>query len=351
MNMRILTILIISCNICFGQNVDAGQSEWKRKDWQSEVSNQNPLKNLLSQLDKSEHKLHSMLIIKYDFLVLEKYYNNHMPTEQHDLRSATKSIISILMGIAIDKGFVADVNEPIAKYLSPTYKVPVDKESITIHHLLTMSTGMDCNDWDQTSKGQEDKVYKKKNWVQYTLNLPMINPPGELAQYCTMGTVLTAEIIQEASGMDIASFADQYLFIPMKINALWDHTSNKKNIPGTGKRLYLTSLDFAKIARLVLNKGQWNGQQLVSESWLKLSTQPITKITGVKYGYYWWTIPFKTPNSMIEGIVATGNGGQYLMIFPTLDLALVFTGGAYNSQEDKLPFQIANKVILPAFME
>jgi CubicO group peptidase (beta-lactamase class C family) len=212
-----------------------------------------------------------------------------------------------------------------------------------------MSTGLDCNDWDKKSKGREEKIYKKNDWLQYFLNLPMINEPGEVSNYCTMGQILATEIISQASGMSIDKFAEKYLFSSLDINNIsWGHTSSKDIIP-SGKRLYMTSRDMAKIGQLILNKGKWNKKQLISEKWIKESTTPQTKITGIDYGYLWWNIPFKTNEKMFLSKTATGNGGQYIIIIPELDMVAVFTGGAYNSQEDKLPFVIMTDILLPTF--
>lgn len=305
-----------------------------------------------SKLKHIPNKIHSVLVIQNNRLILEEYFEEHAQDQPHDLRSTTKSIRSILLGIAIDKGFIEDINDPIANYLknpSPQKNLDERKDKITIKNLLTMSSGLDCNDWDKKSKGQEDKVYKKKDWLQYTLDLPMLHEPGAVSNYCSMGAILIAEIISQASGMTIDKFADTHLFGPMGIHNLnWGHTSNKEIIP-SGKRLYMTSRDMAKIGQLVLNKGKWNGTQLVSENWIEESTTPKTKITGIDYGYLWWNIPFKVNDEMVVTKTATGNGGQYIMILPELDLVAVFTGGAYNSQEDKLPFKILNDIFLPTF--
>lgn len=177
----------------------------------------------------------------------------------------------------------------------------------------------------------------------------MINEPGTVSNYCSMGAILVAEIINQASGMTVDKFAEQYLFHRLGItNVSWGHTSSKEVIPSS-KRLYMTSRDMAKIGQLMLNHGKWNEKQIVSEKWVEESTTPKTKITGIDYGYLWWNIPFKVKEKMIVAKAATGNGGQYIMVFPELDIVTVFTGGAYNSAEDKLPFAIMNRVFLPTF--
>ena len=189
---------------------------------------------LFNQLRDRENKIHSVLLVINNQIIIEEYLNGQIPEQKHDLRSTTKSITSILMGITIDKGFIENVNDPISKYLknlSPTKNLDERKKKITIKHLLTMSTGLDCNDWDKKSKGQEDKIYKKSNWLQYFLNLSMVNEPGSVSNYCTMGQVLATEIISQASGMTINKFAEKYLFNPLDIiNVNWRHTSKKEII-------------------------------------------------------------------------------------------------------------------------
>tara|TARA_R110002095_G_scaffold4065_3_gene11355 strand:- start:172 stop:648 length:477 start_codon:yes stop_codon:yes gene_type:complete len=157
--------------------------------------------------------------------------------------------------------------------------------------------------------------------------------------------------LSQSSGVPIDDFAKQYLFKPLGINNLnWGHTSRKKVIP-SGKRLYMTSRDLAKIGLLILNNGMWNNEQVVSEKWVRESTTAKTKITGMEYAYFWWNIPFSINGEVINSITATGNGGQYIMVFPEFEMVAVFTGGAYNSQEDKLPFAIVNRVFLPTFVD
>lgn len=307
---------------------------------------------LFEQFQHENHQIHSLLVVKNNALIIEEYFGKNTPDVQHDLRSVTKSITSILMGIAIDKGFIESIDDPVTKYMEqPKAGKNPDKRKgdITIRHLLTMSTGHDCNDWDKRSQGREDKVYRKRDWLQYFMDLPMVNDPGAVSNYCTMAQVLATEVISRASGMAIDKFAQAYLFDPLQIkNISWGHTSDKQVIPAA-KRLYMIPRDMAKIGQLILNKGEWNGQQVVSESWIKESTTPKTRITGVDYGFLWWNVPFQVDEDKAVAKLATGNGGQYIFIFPELNMVTVFTGGAYNSPDDKLPFAIVKDVLLPTF--
>ena len=354
---KILLVFFISVTICEPtiydytppKGIDDG---WKTAGLKSQDADTSVVDNFLSQLKNEKHKVHSILIIKDNQLKLEEYFNGFSMSKSHDLRSATKSIISLLIGIAVDKGLIKNIDDPISKYLkdpSPTKNLDERKNNITIRHLLTMSSGLDCNDWDKTSKGQEDKVYRKKDWLQYTLNLPMDNEPGKESNYCSMGVVLLAEIISQCSGLPIEEFAEKYLFKYLNIkDAEWGHTSRKKVI-ASAKRLYLTPRDMAKIGQLVLNKGNWQGNQVVSEKWIQESTSTKTKITGIDYGYLWWILPLNINGEIQSSIVATGNGGQYIIILPEINMVAVFTGGAYNSEDDKIPFTVMNRILLPAF--
>ena len=357
---KTVTLIILHLFVngfCYGQDYVYFKPKnfgdgWRTSDLKSQSVDTALIYKLFTQLKGRKNEIHSVLVIKNNHILIEEYFNGQVYNQKHDLRSATKSITSILMGIAIDKGFVENVNDPISKYLknfSSTKNLGERKNKITIKHVLTMSTGLDCNDWDKKSLGQEDKIYKKNNWLQYFLNLPMVNEPGAISNYCTMGQVLASEIISLTSGMTIDKFAEKYLFKPLNINHVtWGHTS-KKEVISSGKRLYMTSRDMARIGQLILNNGKWNDKQVVSSKWIEESTTPKTTITGVDYGYLWWNVPFQVNDRIIFSKMATGNGGQYIMVFPDLDIVLVFTGGAYNSQEDKLPFAITKDVFLPTF--
>ncbi len=295
----------------YSQPIELGDG-WETNNLNSTVYDTSRLYAFFNQINNNEHYIHSVLLIKNKQLIIDEYFNGYKAETQQDLRSVTKSIKSILLGIAIDKGIIDDINDHISKYLKtpiPVKNLDKRKEEIRIRHLLTMSPGWDCDDWDEKSKGQEDRVYIKKDWIQYTLDLPMINDPGEVSRYCSMGIIILAEIISQASGTSIDKFADEHLFKPLGIENLnWGHTKDHEVIP-SGKRLYLTPRDMAKIGQLILNEGSWNGQQIVSAEWVKESTSSKTEISGVKYAYLWWNIPFALNGRNVNSITATGNGG------------------------------------------
>ncbi len=328
---------------------------WPTKNLISDSVDVSLIEKLINQLATGKHRMDSTILIIGGDLVFEHYFGSFKMDQQHDLRSVTKSIRALLVGIAIDKGYIDSIEDPIFKYLK-SHQVKKNKhpakQQITIKHLLTMSTGLECNDWDKKSKGQEDKVYKKKDWIQYTLDLPVKNEPGAVAYYCSMGAILVAEVIEQASGMGIDAFAKKYLFKPLGIsNYSWGHTSKKKSILSSGKRLYMTTRDLAKLGQLVLQGGQWQGTQLISKMWIEQATTAQVKLAQLDYGFFWWNIPFHVGGNQYNIKTATGNGGQYIFVSPELNMVAVFTGSAYNSEEDKLPFAIIKDVFLPTLLE
>ena len=325
---------------------------WATNNIQSHKIDSQLIYSTLEKLGPEEnHNIHSLLLVRNNELILEEYFLHYNPEKIHDLRSGTKSITSLLVGIAVDKGFIESMDDPVFKYLPAERHhnhATTEKSKITIRHLLTMSSGLDCDDWDKSSPGQEDKMYKRKDWIDHVLKLSLINKPGEKNAYCTGGVVLLGEIISEASGLSYDDFAKKYLFDPLQIvNYRWSYFNNNQNVD-SGGHLFLAPRDMAKIGQLVLNHGLWKGEKIVSASWIENATTPQANLGGVNYGYLWWNIDLKYGNSYINTIFASGNGGQYIFIIPKLDLVCVFTGGNYNSEKDKLPFYLIQNSILPA---
>ena len=301
--------------------------------------------------EEKDHKVHSMLVARNGVLVFEKYFNGHTRDNPHDLRSATKSITSMLTGIAIDQGILGSVEDPLMDYLQYSYPEVADKGAIELQHLLKMQSGLDCHDSDRKTKGQEDRMYKSRDWVDYFLSLSAVYAPGDSTRYCTGGVVALGEAIAQAAEKDFAAFADEMLFAPLGIkNYRWSRFDGGQKVD-TGGHLYLTPQGMVKIGMLVSQNGAWEGTQLVSSSWLKTSTEPLTSINNNPYGYLWWQniIPFEA--KPVEVLSARGNGGQVIFIVPEFDLVSVFTAGYYNSDETQVVYDIFFRGVLSALPE
>ena len=191
-------------------------------------------------------------------------------------------------------------------------------------------------------------MYRKKDWIQYVVDLPALANPGDTSLYCTGGVVLLGEIISQAAGMGLDTFASRYLFEPLGIkNAQWRYFNQQKKVD-SGGHLHLTPRDMGKIGQLILNQGKWRGAQVVSENWIAVSTRVHTQVDKTDYAFLWWRIPFEVNGSVVQAICARGNGGQCIFVLPSLNLVAVFTGGNYNSPNAHLPFEIMKKVVLPS---
>jgi CubicO group peptidase (beta-lactamase class C family) len=310
------------------------------------------LARLASELPPSaEHGLRSALVMRRGRLVFEQYWNGYDQAAQQDLRSATKSITSLLVGIAIDQQLIRGAGEPLRSFLAPVYPadLPSFARNITLEHLLTMRSGLACNDRDASSPGQEDKMYRERDWVRFFLELPSLGPPGEAAFYCTGGVVTLGRVIAEAGRRPVPVFAEEFLFAPLGIQGARWATFDDRRQTDTGGHLALRPRDMMRIGQLVLQRGRWGDRQLVSREWIDQSTSEHTQLDGGKsYGYLWWRTRFPHRGSQVSAVFAGGNGGQYIFVIPELELVAVFTGGNYNAKKAQRPFRLLERYVLPA---
>ena len=286
----------------------------------------------------------SLLIARNGKLVYERYWNGFDRNDTHDLRSATKSITSLLVGIAIDHGLVKSPGERVSSFF-PT--PDARRQTMTLEHLLTMSTGASCDDWTPGSPGHEDTMYRSRDWGRFFLQLPMVDEPGVRASYCTGGVVTLGAILKKATGQAVPDFATRHLFAPLGItSAKWDRTPEGGT--DTGGHLRLRPRDLAKIGQLVLDDGRWRGRQVVSGGWLRTSLADHTRLGDSSYGYLWWRNTFSIAGTPVEVAFARGNGGQYLFVLPSLRVVAVFTGSHYNRPEGTQPIEMCGKYIARA---
>ncbi len=299
------------------------------------------------QLSSDDHKIHSMLVARHGLLIHEEYYNGWSETNPHDLRSATKSITSLITGIAIGNGLL-DLTTPVLSILGDDFPDAKVSHDLNIRHLLTMQTGLDCDDSDKTTKGQEDRMYRSTDWTDYFLSLNQVENPGTLARYCTGGVVALGAAIAASAGTSIAAFAESVLFRPLGINNYtWAYFNSGKGVD-TGGHLLLTPRAMAKIGILVLLNGTWEGHSLVPQEWIDESTSQHTEINGNPYGYLWWINTISYGEKSVEVVSARGNGGQVIFIAPEYDLVSVFTAGYYNSDKTQSVYDIFHRGVLPA---
>lgn len=299
------------------------------------------LLNKLDSLVVNNHfeKITSIVIAKGEKIVYEKYYNSANENTLHNTRSATKSIAGTLIGIAIKQGLLTSEKENASQFFNVnTFKNPDKrKEQITIEDLLTMSSSLECDDWNNWSRGNEERMYIIEDWSQFYWNLPIKGYPawatkpkdakyGRSFSYCTAGTVVLGDIVHKVSG-SLEEFADKNLFKKLNITDYkWQKTP--KGLPMTGGGLGLKSKDFIKFGQLYLNNGKFNGEQIISKDWIKKSITPKASMErqNIEYGYLFWLQKFGSE----EAFYMTGTGGNKIVMFPELDMVVVLTSENYR---------------------
>jgi CubicO group peptidase (beta-lactamase class C family) len=291
-------------------------------------------------------KIGSVLIARHGRLVYEHYFDGAADTLR-DTRSATKSITDILIGIAIDEHRLSGVDARVLDLLPERRRQLQNpdprKDRISVEDLLTMSSPLECDDWNDASRGNEERMYLVEDWAQFILDLPVRGrmyvgappppPPfGRNFSYCTGGVFLLSEALRQVTGVPADEYAASRLFGPLGIrNITWVYSP--LGVPQTGGGLRLTSRELLEIAQLYLNGGRWQGRQIVSESWVKVSTTPHARIDeATDYGYLWWLKAFGPADRKHASYYMSGNGGNKVAAIPELDMAVVITSTNYNTR-------------------
>ncbi len=309
-------------------------------------------------------RIKSVLIAKNGEVLFEKYYNGADENSMHNTRSATKTIATLLTGIAIKKGYIKSEKDKIFKYLqhkTPAQNPDKRKEDITLEDLLTMSSILECNDNNSFSRGNEERMYSIEDWTSFFIDLPIRSYPfnpkpeeqpyGRSFSYCSAGAATMAEILQSAVGMKLDQFADQYLFQPLGIEK-YRLDYNPEGILNTAGGSHYSSRDFLKLIQMCLNNGIWNGQQLIQESWLKKATTPKATVRdGLDYGYFFWLKSFGK-EKLYKSFYMAGNGGHKILALPELNVAVIITTTNYgNRNAHNYTDEIMNEFIVPAMID
>jgi CubicO group peptidase (beta-lactamase class C family) len=291
-------------------------------------------------------KIGSVLIARHGKLVYETYFEGDAATLR-DTRSATKTITNALIGIAIaDKklnGVDTRILALVPERARKMQNLDPRKDKITVEDFLTMSSPLECDDWNDASRGNEERMYLVEDWAQFILDLPVRGrmhlgedierpPYGRFFSYCTGGVFTLSEVLQKVTGMRTDRYAQEKLFRPLGItDAKWVYSP--MNIPQTGGGLRLTSRDLLKFAELYRNGGQWQNVRILDEAWVRTSTQPKARIDDdTEYGYLWWLKSFKSGEKSYSAFMMNGNGGNKVAVFPELDLTVVLTSTNYNTR-------------------
>jgi CubicO group peptidase (beta-lactamase class C family) len=309
--------------------------------------------------------IHSVVVARHGRLVFEEYFTGadeigatpigvvaHGIEVKHDVRSISKSVTSLLLGIALDRKLIASIDDPVFKFF-PEYadlRRP-EKDRILVRHLLTMSAGLA---WNETipytnPANSEVRMVRSSAPYRYVLEQPLEEAPGVLFNYSGGATTLLGGIIQKVTGKPLDVFAREALFEPLGItDAQWRKMPNGEIAAASGLRL--RSRDLAKLGQLILRDGQAQGRQVVSAQWLEQSMTPqIDAIDFLFYGYQWWLGRSLIDRREVAWKAGLGLGGQRLFVVPEFDLVVVITAGYYASPVQRwLPWEIFRQYVLRA---
>lgn len=305
-------------------------------------------------------EIHSMHIARNGYLILDEYYwPDHSEEKLHNLASVSKSVLSVLIGIAIKEGYIQSIDQSIADFFpeySQIFENDTNKKEIKLHNLLSMTAGLEWIDGHANQNGSDcSNMDNSEDAVEYILSRQVAAESGTQFHYCGGCSILLSAIIQSTTGLKADEFAEQYLFTPLGIsNYECRHiTDGHADFDGG---LRLRPRDLAKIGQLYLNNGIWNGVEIVTAEWIETSTGVWSNPFGIEhYGFQWWLIPLSNidghepqPNDIYFG---SGFGGQKLFVIPNLNLVVVFTGNCTGYDvEDNQSIYALLLFIIPSIM-
>jgi len=282
---------------------------------------------LFEAVEKAEEDggILSLIVYRNDDIIVERYFGKGGADSLHLTKSVTKSVTSILIGMAIDQGYINSINETVGDYLGE-YLSAEDSivAGLTIRELLTMTGGFDWNELTDP-----DWIYWN-NWVRsedhfiHALHVPIIHEPGTHFTYCTTGCQVLSGIFTRATGSTLKAFAEEFLFTPLSIEGDRPWGADHQGFNYGGVTLQLKAGDMLKIGQLFLNKGQYKDQQILSQAWVESSTSAQvhnhnSMYYSEHYGFLWWI----GEQQGVEYYFANGYGGQFICIFPELELLVI----------------------------
>jgi CubicO group peptidase (beta-lactamase class C family) len=304
---------------------------------------------------------HSVLVARRGRLVVEEYFYGFDRTTRHDMRSASKTITSTLIGLAIQEGRIEDAQAE-ALTLFPRYRRYANwdarKAQITVQDLLTMSSGLDANDSDPrsvASEGAYQSQTERPDWIKLALDAPMIADPGSRPLYGGANPLILGGILAEVVDEGVEWFAHRTLLEPLGIED-YQFFLDPTGVVYMGGGMHMRPRDMAKYGQLYLDGGVWQGRRILSEAWIRASWGRYGRLAplernGHQYGYLWWHHRYEVGERTIETVEARGNGGQYIFVVPSFELVVVITAGNFRTGKTRQPEEILRRYILPAVVD
>ena len=252
----------------------------------------------------------------------------------HDIRSAGKSLTALAVGAAIEDGHLASTELVVWPLLG--LDAPDGLEDVRVHDLLSMSSALDCNDWDRRSPGQEERMYRRKDWTRFVARLPADASYQRDGQgvgrfsYCTAGVYLLGQVVENSVGERFDHYVQRRLLAPMGIAQVAWRASRSGQIQ-SGGQLEVSAEALARIGRLVLDGGVWDGRTLLDAAWVDdMLTERARVHPEVGYGYLWWRIPVTVDGEMLPCWAMLGNGGNLVLLSERQDAVVVVQAANYN---------------------
>lgn len=295
--------------------------------------------------------IHSLQVARQGRLVLDEYFFGFDEGQPHDIRSAGKTFASTLIGAAMQEGKSISPGTRIYPLLAaqgPFANPDPRKNAITLAHLMTHTSGLDCNDNDEASRGNEGAMQSQSeqtNWRRFALDLPLAHDPGARYAYCTAGMNLVGAALGQITGETVPELFDRLIAKPMQFGLYhWNLAPDGEGYLGGGA--YMRPRDLLKLGQVFLDGGVWNGRRIVSAAWVRDATRAHVAInettTGMSKetfasvatygedGYAWHRYGVRVGEKRVDAYEANGNGGQFLVVVPEYDLVVVITGGNYG---------------------
>ncbi len=343
--LYILAIFIIL--VFFYSYATASVNTYPTKGWQISTPEEQGMRSqmlaeMMEHIKKNSFNIDSILIVRHGYVVLDAYFYPYSKGQKHIIHSCTKSIMSALIGIAIDKGYIQNVDQPIMDFFPDKTFANMDdlKKSITLENLLMMASGLKCRDSYLYRWVGLFEMRNSNDWAQYVLDLPMAEAPGEKFEYCNGVSYLLSVIIQNTTKMKTLDFARKYLFKPLGIIDVDWETSPQGIDTGYGE-MWLKPHDMAKIGWLYLNKGRWGNKQILPSAWVEISTRGHIDATLFDhYGYQWWV-------DSVGYYMAVGYKGQRIFVVPEKNIVVVFTGDL-TGKDGLISKNLLDSYIIPA---